>query len=313
VADFSIDYSALHTVQKKMHDLADQADSGGATGAFKEVGEDTSSERRAVFGDSGLSSAFNLFYRRSSSRTKQAKDGLGQLADVFSSVANTFFDADAQLSSAAGLMGSSIGLDEWKNDTAAYEAWQEDKTAWDAYLDKIGAGEYFDQHPDADIGEVCRADGAPSWCETWQNDEDAPDPPGPAPEKPSADPPTEYTYEDEHGTVEVKVELNDQHDVMKETSTITTPDGQSYTSVTTYDSAPKIIDPEGNGTKDAFDARDYTMVTTYADGSKTTSVFAISDDGSGTMTSTDQDGKVTVSTRSGPDAEWVTPEDDEEE
>ncbi|MFE7978234.1 serine/arginine repetitive matrix protein 2 [Streptomyces shenzhenensis] len=307
--DFSIDYSALHTVQQKMRDLADAADSGGATGAFKEAGEAGSSERKAMFGSSDLSYAFNLFYSHSTSRTKQAKDGLGQLADTFSGVADTFFNADAQLASAAGLMSQSLGLDDWRGQKEAYDSWQEDKTAWDAYLERIGASDYFDQHPDAQIGEVCRADGAPSFCETWINDNDAPDDPGPPPEKPADNPPTSYHYEDEQGKVDVTVELDDDYNVMKETSTITTPDGQSYTSVTTYHSAPEIVTPADG---DKFDARDYTMETTYADGSKTTTEVVIAGDGSGTMTTTDQDGKVTVSTRSGPDEDWSEPEESDD-
>ncbi|WP_320784297.1 serine/arginine repetitive matrix protein 2 [Streptomyces sp. CRN 30] len=307
--DFSIDYSALHVVQTKMHDLADAADSGGATGTFKEVGEASASERKALFGSSDLSYAFNLFYSYSTSRTKDAKDGLGQLADTFAGVADTFFNADAQLSSAAGLMSNSLGLDEWKNDKEAYDSWQEDKTAWDDYLERIGASEYFEEHPDADIGDVCRADDAPGFCETWLDDDDAPDDPGSPPTKPSDDPPTSYTYEDEQGKVSVEVELDDDYNVMKETSTITTTDGQSYTSVTTYDSAPRIITPEEG---DPFDARDYTMVTTYGDGTESTTEVVINDDGSGTMTTTDPEGEVTTVSRSGPDEEWPEPEDDED-
>ncbi|MDH6554028.1 hypothetical protein M2160_008125 [Streptomyces sp. SAI-117] len=307
--DFSIDYGALHNVQAQMRDLADAADSGGATGVFKEVGEATGSERKALFGSSDLSYAFNLFYTRSSSRTQQAKDGLTELADTFSGVADAFFNADAQLSSAAGLMSGSIGLDEWKNDKEAYESWQNDKAAWDAYLQDIGASDYFAEHPDADIGTVCNADDAPGWCETWINDDDAPTDPGAPPDKPADDPPTSYTYEDEQGKVDVTVELDDDYNVMKETSTITTPDGQSYTSVTTYDSAPQVIQP-ANG--DSFDVRDYTMETTYADGSKTTTQVVIDEDGSGTMTTTDADGNTTVSTRPGPYDDWSEPEEDEE-
>ncbi|MEW2497758.1 serine/arginine repetitive matrix protein 2 [Streptomyces nodosus] len=311
MVDFSIDYSALQTVQQKMRNLADDAGSGGATGVFREIGEATASERRSVLGSADLSSAFNLFYSRSSSRTKQAKDGLTQLADTFKGVSDTFFQADAQLASSGGLMGSKLGLDDWKNQKAAYDQWASDDKAWHDYLEKIGAADYFDQHPDAHIGDVCSADSPPGFCEAWQNDLDnhdvtVPDDPGAPPPKPSDDPPTSYTYEDEKGKVDVRLELDDDHNVMKETSTITTPNGQSYTSVTTYDSAPQYVTFE-DGTR--MDVRDYTMETTYADGSKTTSTVVINDDGSGTMTMTDGDGKVTVSTRSGPDADWSEPED----
>ncbi|NED89947.1 serine/arginine repetitive matrix protein 2, partial [Streptomyces sp. SID11233] len=67
---------------------------------------------------------------------------------------DTFFNADAQLSSAAGLMSQSLGLDDWKNQKEAYEQWQDDKTAWDDYLEKIGASDYFAEHPGTNMGEL---------------------------------------------------------------------------------------------------------------------------------------------------------------
>ncbi|WP_445527961.1 serine/arginine repetitive matrix protein 2 [Streptomyces cyslabdanicus] len=311
MADFSIDYSALQTVQQQMRALADDADSGGATGAFKEMGEATASERRSALGSADLSSAFNLFYTRSSSRTNQAKDGLQQLADTFKGVSDTFFQADAQLASSGGLMGSKLGLDDWKSQKAAYDRWVSDDKAWHDYLEKIGASDYFDQHPDARIGDVCGADNPPGFCDAWQNDLDdkqvtVPDDPGTPPPEPTDDPPTSYTYEDDKGKVDVRLELDDHYDVMKETSVITTPNGQSYTSVTTYDSAPHHVDL---GDDKRIDVRDYTMETTYADGSKSTAKVVNDDDGSGTMTMTDSEGNVTVSTRSGPDADWSEPVD----
>ncbi|MER5948624.1 serine/arginine repetitive matrix protein 2 [Streptomyces sp. NPDC001904] len=304
MADFSIDYSLLQQVQQKMHSLADQADSGGATGAFKDLGEAAASDRRGTLGHAGLSTAFNLFYRRSSSRTKDAKDGLNQLADMFASVANTFFDADAQLAGSAGLMGQSIGLSDWRNEKAAHDEWVQEKSEWDAYLEKIGADDYFAEHPDDSIRMVCTGPDAPGFCAAWKADDaagTAPINPGEEPPKPSETPPTSYSYEDSKGKVDVTVELDDDNNVMKETQKITSTDGQSYTSTTVYDSAPKMVGPEG----DQFDARDYTITTDYADGSTTTTKVVIDDDGSGTMTETDDDGNTTVSTRSGPDADWV--------
>lgn len=308
MADFSIDYSALHTVSDKMHTLADTASSGGGTGVFKEMGEAGSSANRDTFGSANLSRAFDVFYRYSSSRTQDAEEGLNELADTFESVADTFFDADAELASSAGLMGTSMGLDEWKDQKETYEQWESDKATWDAYLEEIGASEYFEEHPDAEIGEVCSADGAPDWCDTWLEDDDAPDDPGEAPEKPSDEPPTTYSYEDESGKVDVTLELDEDYNVMKETSTITTASGQSYTSVTEYQTAPQEITLENGET---FDARDYTMTTTYADGSESVTTVVINEDGSGTMT-TDDGEETTAYTRSAPDADWVETEGDDE-
>jgi hypothetical protein len=305
--DFSIDYSVLHDVETRMHKLAEEAGSGGAGGVFRELGEGDSGDRRAVLGNAGLSTAFATFYRMSARRTGEAEDGLKELASVFKSVADTFFDADSQLASGAGVMGASIGLDQWRDQDAAYDAWAADRAEWDAYLEKIGAADYFEANPDASIGEVCSADDAPGWCQTWMDDNDAPSDPGEAPPKPSEEPPTSYTYEDENGTIDVQLELNENHEVMKETSTITTTNGQSYTSVTEYDSPPRIV---GIG-EEEYDVRDYTMTTTFADGTVSTTTVVINDDGSGTMTEVNGE-ETRVSHRSGPEADWE-PETPEEE
>ncbi|WP_165990131.1 serine/arginine repetitive matrix protein 2 [Streptomyces sp. YIM 98790] len=303
--DFSIDYTALHTAQEKMRSLADTAEDGGATGEFKALGDATTGEARAVLGDAGLANAFHSFFRYSRMRTKEAEDGLRELAEVFGSVSNVFFDADAQLSSSAGLMGSSIGLKDWLDQRKAWDAWQTSMAEWNAYLEEIGAKEYFDAHPDADIGEVCRADGAPEWCRTWEEDDDAPYQPGEPPPRPADDPPTEYVHTDENGTTRVTLELDDDYNVMREVSEITTADGQTFRSETVYGTPPQIVTPE-NG--EPFDARDYTMTTTYADGTESVTTVVINEDGSGTMTEKSGD-ETTVYTRSGPGAEWQKTEE----
>lgn len=300
--DFSIDYSTLYNVQAQMKKLAEQAASGGATGAFKELGDANSGERTAALGTSGLSYEFNLFYHHSKSRTESAKEGLEKLSESFKAVSDIFFDADANISSAAGLMGNSVGLSDWKSDKAAYDNWVADKAEWDAYLESIGATEWFAEHPDeTSIRAVCHADDAPPWCANWNEDKPFPMHPGDAPEKPGP-PPTSYHYEDENGTIDVKIELDKDDNVVKETSTITNPEGQTFTTETVYNGPPQMIDPPGDA--EPYDVRDYTITTTSADGTKSTATVTINEDGSGTMVTVDGEEKVT-STRSGPDAEWV--------
>ncbi|MFI7101346.1 serine/arginine repetitive matrix protein 2 [Streptomyces sp. NPDC050161] len=303
--DFSIDYELLNQVQTRMRELADTADSGGAKGALKELSSSTD-DAKSVMGFSDLGTAMWGFSQRSSSRAKDAKDGLNKLADIFKSVSDNYFQVDAGMADSAGVMGTSLGLDEWKNNKAKWDAWDQDTKDWNAYLDKIGASGYFKEHPDADINDVCSADGAPGWCETYNNAKDVPSPPGPHPEgeRPGDTPPTEKTITSDSGSTHVKVTLDDDNNVMTEESTVTIGKGadeQKYTSKTTYDTAPRPITPEGGKT---FDARDYTTVTTGPDGSKTTSRYVIEDDGTGTQTVTDSDGKETKYTRSGPDKPW---------
>lgn len=305
--DFSIDYSTLYDVQAQMKKLAEQAADGGATGAFKELGDANSGERKAALGTSGLSYEFNLFYHHSKSRTESAKEGLEKLSESFKAVSDIFFDADSNIASAAGLMGNSVGLSDWKSDKAAYDKYLADKAAWDAYLAGIGATEWFGEHPDeTSIRAVCHADDAPPWCANWNEDKPFPMHPGKpedAPKDPGA-PPTSWHHEDENGTIDVKIELDKDNNVVKETSTITNPQGQSFTSETVYDGPPQMIDPPGDDT-DPFDVRDYTITTTSSDGTKSTATVTINEDGSGTMVTVDGEEKVT-STRSGPPpAEWV--------
>lgn len=302
MADFSIDYSALHRAQEQMKSLANTAESGGATGEFKTVGESTPSERRAVFGSTELGTAFNRFYENSAKRAKEAKDGLNELAEIFASVSNVFFEADAQLAGGSGVTSQALGISNWRNSKAQWDAWDSATEEWNDYLEEIGAKEYFDANPDADIGQVCRADSPPEFCETWREDTDAPSPPGDKPdgERPSDEPPTEFTFEDENGVTNVKVELDDDYNIMKETTEVTTTDGQSFTSETVYETSPQYVTKDGV----TFDARDFTTTTTYADGTTITSEVTIEEDGSGVMTSTDGDGEVTRYTRSGPGDEW---------
>ncbi|MGW1836013.1 serine/arginine repetitive matrix protein 2 [Streptomyces sp. NPDC002067] len=311
--DFSIDYELLNQVQTRMRQLADTADSGGAKGALKDLSESTGAAK-SVMGFSDLGTAMWSFSQRSSQRAKDAKDGLNKLADIFESVSDNYFQVDAGMADSAGVMGASLGLDDWKHKKAAWDQWDEDTKAWNDYLDKIGASGYFKEHPDADINEVCSADGAPGWCDRYNNDKDVPSQPGDHPEgeRPGDTPPTEKTITTESGSTHVKVTLDDDNNVMTEESTVTIGSGadeQKYTNKTTYDSSPQPITLKDGKT---FDARDYTTVTTGPDGSETTSRYVINDDGSGTMTVTTDD-ETTTYTRSSPfgdGAEWKEKEDD---
>ncbi|MEU3711024.1 hypothetical protein [Streptomyces catenulae] len=311
--DFSIDYELLNQVQTRMRQLADTADSGGAKGALKTLTESTD-DAKSVMGFSDLGAAMYAFSHRSASRAKDAKDGLNKLADIFESVSDNYFQVDAGMADSAGVMGASLGLDDWKHKKAAWDQWDEDTKAWNDYLKEIGASDYFKEHPGADINDVCSAvDGAPSWCERYNNDKDVPSQPGDHPEgeRPDDTPPTEKTITTDSGSTHVKVTLDDDNNVMTEESTVTIGSGadeQKYINKTTYDSSPQPITLDNGKT---FDARDYTTVTTGPDGSETTTRYVINDDGSGTMTVTSDD-ETTTYTRSSPfgdGAEWKEEDD----
>ncbi|WP_439678939.1 serine/arginine repetitive matrix protein 2 [Embleya sp. MST-111070] len=308
MADFAIDYTNLHEINTKLRELAKQADSGTG-GAFRELGEAGAAERRAALGTSGLSTSFNSFYHHSKSRTAKAKEGLNKLADSFKAVSDLFFDQDSRISGSAGLITTGLGIDQWRNAKAAHDKWLADKTKWDDYLASIGATEYFRDHPNETIRHACHDPEAPAWCAAWiaKGEDSAPPKPGDEPPKPSDKPPTSHHYEDEHGKIDVSVELDKDNNIVKETSKITNPQGQTYETTTTYKGPPEWVDDVPGAGKDGkpgrIDVRDYSITTTLSDGTKSTSDFTINKDGSGTMIS--HSGKTTEHyIRDGPKSEW---------
>ncbi|MEV7520378.1 serine/arginine repetitive matrix protein 2 [Streptomyces sp. NPDC091371] len=309
VTDFAIDYGLLNKVQTKLRDMADEANTGSGSGSYHDTGEALASERRRILGTYDMSAEFNYFYTTSKKRQGQAKEGLNKLADLFKGVSNAWFAADSQIAAGAGLMTKSLGLEEWKDKKKAYDQWVSDRDKWEAYLKKIGASEYFRDHPGASISDVCSADGAPGWCQAWRDDKDPPKPPGPQPPKPSDTPPLHYRQETSSGSIDVKLEVDKDNNIIKETSTVTA-HGQTYTTTTEYKGAPEMVTPPGGGKP--FDARDYTITTTGADGSTSVSTVVINTDGSGTMKVVEGT-ETTEYTRAGPTAQWVKvpkPEDE---
>ena len=121
----------------------------------------------------------------------------------------------------------------------------------------------------------------------------APDPPENCDEtvpKPPDKPPTTWSVKTDDGVGEITTEvtLDDGGEVSAE-KTVARYDGHEWKVVTTYEP----------------DHLSYTTVTTAVDGSTTTSVAKIEEDGSGTMTNTDGDGYITTYVRKNADEEWT--------
>ncbi|MGW7293017.1 serine/arginine repetitive matrix protein 2 [Streptomyces xiamenensis] len=309
MADFSIDYSQLHTVQEKMRSLAEEAGSGGGDGKFKEVGEGSLGDAQNVFGNRSLAAAFQTFYSRSRSRTKQAKDGLTELADTFKGVSDYWFDTDANMAAGGGGDAQRVEFNDWVDAKEAHDKWLDDKEAWDNMLEDIGATEYFEENPDDSIRQVCSGADAPDFCEAWREleaDGNNALKPGDEPPKPEGDkPPTEYTYTDDEGTVKVTLEYDDDYNITKQTSEISNPNGLSYTSEQEFDGPAQEVTVDG----EKRTIQDYTMTTTYGDGTESVAVVKWNDDGTGTMEVTADD-EVTKYTHNGKkDAEWEEVED----
>jgi hypothetical protein len=310
MADFAMDYDQLYAMQRGLHLLADRADSGGGDGVYEEVGNATLAENEALFGSYDLAYEFALFYGKSKARIDDGKDKLRQFGDMFSGVADGLFQQDALLASGAASSAGQAMIDRWEGEREAYEEWAENKEAWDSFLEEIGAAEYFAENPDADINEVCAADDAPGWCAEWENAEDPPRPPGEEPPKPPEHPPSHLEFSDgEGGTTDIVLSYDDDYNIMKEETTVTTQDGETLTTTVEYASEPHIVEGD-DGT--SYDTRDYTVTTTLPDGSTTVEDVVIDDtDGSGTRTVTstytedgEQKTETTEFTRSGPFECW---------
>jgi hypothetical protein len=264
--DFALDYGVLHSARKDLHDLADRIGPKLGETVFSQVGSIEYDGGDDVFGSDDVAASFRSLYRRSQHPMSKAENNLRQLGDIFGAVADGFFDVDAQIASGMGVMGSNLGLDAWKNKKTAHDDWVTAKAAWD----------YRQQHaaqcvPD-DNGHM------PGFC--YAGD------PGPKLADPGP-PPLDSTITTGNGSVHTVLTLDDKNNVAKEESTITH-DGQTYTSVTTYNA----------------NHHDYVTDTTFAGGSKSHADVHVNDDGSGTMTVTDGNGTKTDYTKSGPGAKW---------
>ncbi|GAA4235084.1 hypothetical protein GCM10022254_41550 [Actinomadura meridiana] len=267
MVDFAIDYDVLHAAKKELHSLADRTGPKFRDKAFDGLG-DYGANNDEVFGDFGLSSAFSTLYYRSKGPLEKAEKDLRKLGDIFSAVADAFFNMDAQIADGCGFRGSDVGYDDWREKYDAWlkhDEWQKKKNLWDQH----------EQHGDSCVpGDK----NAPEYCGATD--------PGPEPKDPGK-PPTSHTIETPDGTVKTELTLDDDKNVKTETTTITTSNGKTYETVTTF------RDKTGDS---------YTTVTTYADGSKATADVVIKRDGEGNMT----DGsKMTVTDDKGKKTEYV--------
>lgn len=268
--DFAIDYGLLHEARKDLHALADRIGPQLKDSAFAAVGS-TYGDADTVFGDATLGSAFRSLYLRSKSPMSKAEEDLRQLGDIFGAVADGYFDVDAQIANGMGMMGASLGLDEWRDR----------KAEWD----------YLQDHR-AEC--VPGADGTmPDFC---------------AATDPGA-PPTHYTVETASGSVTTDLTLDGDNNVVKEETTVVAGD-QRYTSTTSYNGNVQTTDTvygDGSTTHSVTTMGEHgssVTDTTAGDGTKSHTEIALNETGGGTMTTTEDDGTVTKYTRPDRFAKW---------
>ncbi|MEV6520325.1 hypothetical protein AB0M43_00100 [Longispora sp. NPDC051575] len=270
--DFAIDYSVLHAARKDLHDLADRIGPHLKDSAFAQVGGDYGSD--TVFGDSGLATAFRALYRTARHPMDKADEDLRQLGDIFGSVADGYFDVDAQIANGMGMMGASLGLDEWKDKKAAWDYLQ-------AHRSECIAG------PDGSMPEFCSATD-----------------PG--------RPPTDFTVNTASGSVTTHLTLDEHNNVVKEETTVVAGD-QRYTSTTTYtpDGKSQTTDTtfaDGSTTHSVTTNGEHgSSVTDTTDnsGAHTHTEITLSENGGGSMVTTGNDGTKTEYTRPDRYAPWT--------
>ncbi|MEU9286938.1 hypothetical protein AB0D57_20045 [Streptomyces sp. NPDC048275] len=214
-----------------------------------------------VLGDHGLADAMSGFRGNAFNTLHSADKGLKELAAAFGSVGEAFLSFDADLTQNMGVMGQNLGLQNWRRD----------KDRWDykqSHLDQCTPGK------DGTVPDFCSATD------------------------PGA-PPLEQTIQTEHGSIQTKLTLDENGNVIREESTVVY-DGKEHKTVTNY--------TDGNGS--------YTADTTYPDKSTTHMEVHVNDDGSGTMVVTGSDGKREEFTRgpkdgSGEQQKWQPFEKDD--
>ncbi|UCM90410.1 hotdog family protein [Streptomyces marincola] len=338
MADFSINYEDLYDMRDGMHQLAKRAADGGGDGKFAEMGNNNPGDNTAIFGNSYLSQQFSVFFRMCRTRTEKASEKLEQFGDTFGGVADAVFQQDAQIASGAASASAKAEFNRWRGEVERHENWVEATEEWNAYLEEIGAAEYFAEHPGAQMGEVCKEDDRPAFCDTWEQDVsdlNAPHQPGEEPPVPDENPPSRMRFTNPDGsTTEITLSYDENYTITSETTTTTLEDGQEFVSTTEYTygddgqvtqedvtvtlpdggEMTTVTEYSGELNEDVgFDNRDYTSTTNGPDESTTVEEVTIDDEtGAGTKTVTttevDDDGneEVTVEeyTRPGPTDDW---------
>lgn len=268
MADLVLDYALLHDLAGSMRSLRGQIETDVNTvsgrsvvGSHGEVGSD-------AVGDSSLFAALSAFYAVCHTPFKDSMDKLKELADLLDSVAKAFFDVDADFAAKVNTGRLQAEIGRWQAQQQAWQHYQETK-------DKVITYQYYDENG------VLQTATIPLW-----------GPDRPPPERPGAMP---TTLPSPDGTTQTSTsEVNDKGQIVSETSTVTTPNGLTYTETTTY----TYVDRDGDGKTDVVD---YSTTVTHSDGSTETIVRQTNPDNSYVVTSTTGEGTTTTT---------VTPHDD---
>jgi hypothetical protein len=197
--DFALDYGTLKAAHDDLYALAERISPTLKSSDFATLGNGGYTEALAVFGDPTLTAAFRSLYWKAKNPMERAEELLKKLGDCFGKVGNAYFDADSQIADGMGVMGATMGLEQWRN---ALSAWKYKQ----AHLSEC-------ETPDA-------SGNFPDFCKATD---------------PGSTPPLDHVVTTPGGaTISTHLTLDDKGNVIKEETTVSN-NGQKYSSVTTYD------------------------------------------------------------------------------
>jgi hypothetical protein len=248
-----IDYNILNDTKTNLQELAGEIKPLLDQSLFSTL---SSTESGDILGSTDVAWAVGNLHDNAKDTLGRAHDGLMQLADSFGSVGEAFLSFDAQIAQGMGITGSNLGLSNYFRDKATWDYYQ-------AHKDQCVPG------PDGKVPDFCHATN------------------------PGDTPPLDQVITTDRGSVHTHLTLDENHNVVKEESTVTY-DGKTYTSVTSYSN----------------DGHNIVTDSTYPDNSTVHNETYLNPDGSGTMYTRGSDGSWSNYTRppkdaSGNQPDWV--------
>ncbi|WP_433528460.1 hypothetical protein ACQPYA_19120 [Micromonospora sp. CA-263727] len=260
MADLVLDYALLHQLAGSLRELKSKIQFDVETGSRRSV---VTSEGAVVdssqVGSSTLYATLSAFFSACHTPFKDSMELLEELAKTFDGIAKAYFDLDADVAGKVNLDRLRANISGWQADTAAYERYLDLK-------DRQITFQYYDKDGNLVDGAV----------PVWSGD--------PVPEP--GDPPTSIDGTSPVGSNTTTAVLDDEGNVISETTTVNSGDGLSYTETTRF----TYRDTDGDGRTDVID---YTSTITHSDGTEETVEKKTNDDGSFVVTSTTSEGTTT--------------------
>ncbi|GAA4958046.1 hypothetical protein [Actinoplanes utahensis] len=268
MADLVLDYALLHQLAGSMRELKAKIRTDVETGSRRAVvtsnGAVVSS---AQVGNASVYAALSAFFYACHSPFKDSMELLDKLADNFDGIAKAFFDVDADFGGKVNTARLQAHIGQWQADTKAYEHYLDIK-------DKNVTFQYYDENGDLKTATI------PLWS-------------GPPPPEPGAVP-TEIDGTGTVGSNHTTAKLDEDGNIVSETTTVQSGDGLTYTETTDY----TYVDTDGDGVPDVVD---YTSTITHSDGSTETIEKKTDPDGSYVVTSKTDEGTTTSTVTPTPD------------